>query len=401
VEWDEMPGPALGSSHLSQFTLVMEDEDGAATTQTLAPQARAFTFGGLVPAKAYTFRIKAHNLVGESEWSASTEALYPGVEPTRPGSVTFTASTRTRVTYELALLLDEDTGGTATAPVALTYHVYLSTQEAGGYTRVASVTSAGPWDAEHLTPGERVYFKYRAENSFGLESEFSSTYGMIPGRAPSAPAVGPVLLSQSSSALVFRVLEPADSGGPEVLRYEVEVLKTLAGSSFTPIALAQGQDVADPQTFTFDAALGLEPGFAWAVRARVHTFTTDYFAAATAPWSATSTFVSSELPKAVSTFSSGSVTKTSVTLSWAQLLSAEDQGHSTTDLVYTLEMDLCGRTGSSAQFVPLLASTTATSYTLTEQAPGSTCRFRVHATNVIGQGPDSETLDVLFAVAPA
>ena len=48
----------------------------------------------------------------------------------------------------------------------------------------------------------------------------------------------------------------------------------------------------------------------------------------------------------------------------------------------------------------LLETTAQTSFTLSGQAPGSTCTFRMFVTNVIGQGPYSSTLEVLFAVAP-
>ena len=97
-----MAEAALGSSHLASYTLAILDIDGTGleTAVELPAQAQSYLFDSLVPGQAYTFRIKAANLVGVSDWSGPTEVLYPGVEPTRPGLITFTSTTRTTITYE-------------------------------------------------------------------------------------------------------------------------------------------------------------------------------------------------------------------------------------------------------------------------------------------------------------
>lgn len=186
-------------------------------------------------------------------------------------------------------------------------------------------------------------------------------------------------------------------------RYEVEVTQKQGGSTLATTVSEQSSDAPDMQTFTLDAASGLLPGFEYVARARAHTFTSDYFGLATA-WGATATFISSSLPAAIeaAAFACTGLSKTDATITWALLASAAAKGYSTTEPVYTLQMDLCGRQPYSqeTEFVTLLQATAATSYLLSGQAPGSTCRFRMHVSNVIGQGPVSGELEVLFAVAP-
>jgi hypothetical protein len=112
------------------------------------------------------------------------------------------------------------------------------------------------------------------------------------------------------------------------------------------------------------------------------------------------------LPEAIdaTAFTYSGLTKTDTTLHWTLLSSEAKKGYSTTDPVYTLQVDLCGRETSSitgnVTWITLLETTTDISFFFTEQTPGSTCRFRIYVTNIIGQGPYSESLEVLFAVLP-
>lgn len=84
------------------------------------------------------------------------------------------------------------------------------------------------------------------------------------------------------------------------------------------------------------------------IRGRVHHFITDYFNLES-PWGATATFYSSNLPEAIdaTAFTYSGLTKTDTTLHWTLLSSEAKKGYSTTDPVYTLQVDLCGRETSS------------------------------------------------------
>ena len=101
--------------------------------------------------------------------------------------------------------------------------------------------------------------------------------------------------------------------------------------------------------FVFNSTNGMAPGFEYAVRARAHTFSTEYFSLESS-WSATATFYSSDLPATIAeaSFLSTGISKTDVTISWALLSSDSGKGYSTTDPLYTLQVDLCGRQASGA-----------------------------------------------------
>ena len=183
VEWDPLLEEELGSSLLESYTLAITDVEGTGleTEVLVSAQATAHAFDSLIPGQAYTFRIKATNLVGDSEWSDSTQPLYPGVEPTRPGLITFTSTTRTTITFTFSELTGQDTGGTEANPIPLTYHIYISKDGGTSYGLLISTTDALAKTASYLSPGLMHYFKYQAENDIGLLSELSTAYEMMPG----------------------------------------------------------------------------------------------------------------------------------------------------------------------------------------------------------------------------
>lgn len=106
VSWNALADNELGSSPLESYFIGITDVEGANTESEVEISAQAIyhTFENVVPGEAYTFRIRAKNLVGYSAWSAATESLFPGVEPTRPGMITFTSTTRTTISFTLAIL---------------------------------------------------------------------------------------------------------------------------------------------------------------------------------------------------------------------------------------------------------------------------------------------------------
>ena len=96
----------LGSSPLAGFTIGMIDDDGTGpeVETSIAPEATAHIFTSLQPNHNYRFRIKATNIKGTSDWSDYTPQIRPGVQPTRPGLISFTSTTRTTIDYTFVLL---------------------------------------------------------------------------------------------------------------------------------------------------------------------------------------------------------------------------------------------------------------------------------------------------------
>lgn len=104
-------------------------------------------------------------------------------------------------------------------------------------------------------------------------------------------------------------------------------------------------DASVVDVFIFNSTNGMDPGYEYSIRARAHTFTTEYFSLESS-WSATGTFYSSDLPETIASetfINATKISKTEVTVSWELLSSDSAKGYSTTDPVYTLQVDLCGR----------------------------------------------------------
>lgn len=221
VVWDALTSEQIGSSELRSYTVAIFDVDDTAleTEVVVSAQTTSHAFENLVPGYDYTFRVKATNFVGDSEWSESTAARNPGVEPTRPGLITFTSTTRTTITYSFEGLTGQDTGGSDAHPIPIVYHVYLSRNNGTDWELLASPDTVASQTAEFLNPGHIYHFKYQGENEIGLFSEFSTSYWMLPGQTPSAPSTAPILVSQSSENTTIRIPPPADTGGPPVSIY--------------------------------------------------------------------------------------------------------------------------------------------------------------------------------------
>lgn len=168
---------------------------GQETNTTLGPHLNSHTVTGLTPGKYYRFRLIAENLVGQSFWSANSTDIPAGVEPTRPGVITFSNTTRTTISYSVQPLIGQDTGGTDASPITTVYHVFVSRNAGADFEPLATVADGSVQLAERLTPGLLYWFRYQAENEIGLRSDFSVNYTMMPGKIPSAPAGPPQLLN--------------------------------------------------------------------------------------------------------------------------------------------------------------------------------------------------------------
>ena len=123
------------------------------------------------PATDYSCRVKVNNLVGESDWSDYTTAR-TGIEPTRPGILTFDATTRTTIDISWTKLTGADTGGSDSKPLEIEfYHLYADDGMNGVFNLLNSIDGAqSVFTIEHLRPGLTYRFKYQAENSIGLLS---------------------------------------------------------------------------------------------------------------------------------------------------------------------------------------------------------------------------------------
>jgi hypothetical protein len=199
-------------------------------------------------------RIKVNNLVGESDWTDYVEAT-TGIEPTRPGIMTFDATTRTTIDLSWTLLEGSDTGGSDDMPLEITYyHLYLDNGLNGTFKLHYSIEGTlSSKLVEYLRPGLTYRFKIQAENSIGLLSSFSTIQKMMAGTLPSAPGV-PKLITQSSKQINFTWQEPFDNGGSKIVEYEI--LITLV-SDLSIVS----KTIINALVFDFVPAEGMLPGY--------------------------------------------------------------------------------------------------------------------------------------------
>ena len=106
-----------GGSPLQEYTLELSKPNTVyLTNYQVSVQAKSFTFSGLDSATEYAVRIKVNNLVDESDWSDYSFAT-TGIEPSRPGLLSFDATTRTTINLSWSSLVGADTGGSDTNPL--------------------------------------------------------------------------------------------------------------------------------------------------------------------------------------------------------------------------------------------------------------------------------------------
>jgi hypothetical protein len=135
------------------YNLQVEFENTTLISVTNIPSsASSYIITSLTPSTEYLISMQSVNLVGVSDWTSQISA-YAGVAPTRPGLITFTASTRNTLSLSWLALVGSDTGGTSTSPIAITsYNLYMDNGYNGDFSLVVSQTTT-TYTVTYLTPG--------------------------------------------------------------------------------------------------------------------------------------------------------------------------------------------------------------------------------------------------------
>ncbi len=335
----------FASSSATSYHVKRATSSGGPYTQIAVSTLTAFTDTALTNGTPYYYVVSAANSAGESANSTQVSATpqAPVVPPSSPGSLTATAGNA-----QASLTWSASSG-------AASYNVKRATASGGPYTQIAAPTATSYADTS-LANGTTYYYVVSAINSAG-EGANSAQVSATP-QAPVVPPLAPGNLTATAGNAQASLTWSASSGATS---YNVK-RATINGGPYTPIA------VSTSTAFT-DTPLANGTTYYYVVSA-----------ANSAGESANSAQVGAT-PQApvVPPSPPGSLTATA--------------GNAQASLTWSASSGATGykvkRSVTSGGPYTFIAAPTATSYTDTSLANGTTYYYVVSAANSAGEGADS------------
>ncbi|HET8961150.1 peroxidase family protein [Nocardioides sp.] len=192
----------------------------------LDPETTNLLVGDLVNGQPYTFRVRGINAFGTGEWSLPSAPVTPRADaPDAPGVPTVRPGDRH---VEVSWTEPADGGSIITG-----YDLRI-TQLNGTETLMSTTDTT--LDATGLVNGRDYFFSVRAKNAEGT-GPWSPEVGAVPRARPGAPTMTSV--DPRSHSVMVRWRPPADDGGSDITRYQVQVL-TLTGSQVGRLRATEG-----------------------------------------------------------------------------------------------------------------------------------------------------------------
>lgn len=262
------------------------------------------TATGLSPATTYQFASRAHNGVGWSAWSYSSNFTTGATVPSAPTALA--SNTVAQTTANVTWTAPYDGGSAITS-----YTVQIAT-DAGFSQNLQTLSYSGsPAALTGLTPGTLYYYRVRANNAVGNGAYTSAQQFTTLAGTPTIliPTEGSV----RTDAIANITLSALGIASDRTITLQVSKDSTFATGVKT-VTLNPSGPSANNQYVLSDPAQYLDNGI-WYARARVTNNTSGYIT----PWSTTVSYTESHTPSAtLLTPAGGSVAQysASVLFSW-------------------------------------------------------------------------------------
>jgi hypothetical protein len=219
---------------------------------------------GLTPGASYAFSALAVNFNGAGEAWSEAAVFRACSAPVDVGLPTVTAQSASGLAFEWPE--PRDSGGCPTTA----YELYVDANAAGAlstsvYSGAAHVRAATiALAAANL--GQRHRFRLEATNHIGTTSSLVgyALYAAVPAAPSAGPASDPAVTTKQRIGVTWAAVDPADTGGSEVLSYGLE-MDDGAGGDFSALAGAGG---AEYLKRSYTASAGVEEGVEYRFRHR-------------------------------------------------------------------------------------------------------------------------------------
>ena len=220
VSWS--PPTSDGSADVEYYSLMMKPEYENTYSEIYRGLSTFYTISGLDCGFTYLFKVQSVNEAGQSELSASSNAIYAAEEPGIPQNLQLVSRSDSQIKIEWEA--PETTGG---LPIT-GYKVYKA-EGSGVYaedTSAPSKTDEGikEYELTSATAGSLYSFKISAVNPIG-ESLVSNPIKIIAADLPNKPANAPTITSYSTTSVTISLttIPLASNGGSEITGYVVMI----------------------------------------------------------------------------------------------------------------------------------------------------------------------------------
>jgi Ca2+-binding RTX toxin-like protein len=244
------------ASDLPVTGYTVERSDGSTVVLTDVPAtARSFTATGLTGGTAYTFRVRAVNMIGAGAYSAASAPVTP-TAPVAPGAPAIGTATGGNAQAVVRWTPPATDGG---SPVTR-YEVVVRNATTG---RTVGAVRPAPAAARQLTVtglvnGTAYRFQVRAVNAVGGGALSGASNAVTPATVPGTPASVSATPGAAGGARTASVAwtAPTDDGGAAITGYRLTVqrLNDNGGDNGAPAVLTF-QAAARSGTFTAPAAV--------------------------------------------------------------------------------------------------------------------------------------------------